>query len=195
MLGPVPLLRHPRRLTFLAAVLALLGAGSARARPAGLPQGTYRLEGTVEVDARPFPAHDEALHADAVLVPGPAAGHLRVRLSGEGLSCELDASVGADGALSFAPGQRCRAVLRGGDAEGAVEARLTAGNGKVREEALSLALSFSISGAVRLRAGGALDSVGELLSLPGAGGSEVQVSGEVRGRAEGRRDRSRAADG
>jgi hypothetical protein len=180
---------------FLAAGLFLLAAGRARALSPADVRGTYRLQGTARLDARPFPARDEELHADAVLAPGAAPGQLRVRLSGEGLSCELIATLGADGALAFAPGQRCPAELQGGEAEGKLEGRLLSGSGRVSEEALSLELAFSLSGAVRLRAGGALDSVGGFLALPGTGGSDLPVRGEVRGRAQGRRDRSRAAGG
>jgi len=46
---------------------------------------------------------------------------------------------------------------------------------------------------VRVRSGGALDALSSVLPVPGAG-EPVPVRGEARGRAEGRRDHSRAAD-
>ncbi len=185
----------PTSAALLAAVLLLPGAGDAGALSPADVRGTYRLQGTARMDVRPFPARDEELHADAELAPGAATGELRVRLSGEGLTCELVATLSADGALAFAPGQRCPAELRGGEAEGKVEGWLLAGSGRVRKELLTLELSFSLAGAVRLRAGGTLDALGGLLALPGAGGSDLPVRGEVHARAQGRRDRSRAAGG
>jgi hypothetical protein len=179
----------------LAAGLLLPCAGEAGAPSPAEVRGTYRLQGTARLDARPFPARDEELHADAVLAPGRAPGQLRIRLSAEGLTCELAATLSADGGLAFAPGQRCDVELQGGEVEGKVGGRLLAGSGRVREELLTLELSFALAGAVRLRAGGTLDALGGLLALPGAGGSDLPVRGEVRGRAQGRRDRSRAAGG
>ena len=183
-------LQRLRLAALLAAGLAILSARSAAARPS---RRTYRLGGMVRLDARPFPARDEEVHVDAVLIPGVAPGELRVRLMGDELDCELIAAIREESALSFAPGQRCRVQLRGGEAEGNIEARLLAGSGQVHEEVLSLELAFAVSGAVRLRAGGSLESLGGWFAVPGQG-SEIPVRGEVRGRAQGRRDRSRAAD-
>lgn len=177
-------------------VLAALGtfllappAAAATSREVG---GTYRLQGRAQVDARPFPAGDEEVHADAVLSPGARAGEVRVHLAGQGLACDLAASMDATGALTLAQGQRCSIELRNDQAEGQVEARLVSGGGRLRGELLELDLAFALTGAVRLRSGGSLDALGKALSLPGSGGEPVPVRGEARGRAQGSRDRSRA---
>lgn len=177
-------------------VLAALGtallpppAAAATTRDLG---GTYRLQGRAQVDARPFPSGDEEVHADAVLSPGARAGQVRIHLAGQGFACDLDASVDAAGALALAQGQRCSIELRSDQTEGQVEGRLVSGGGWLRGEVLELDLAFALTGAVRLRSGGSLDALGKALSLPGAGGDPVPVRGEARGRAQGRRDRSRA---
>jgi hypothetical protein len=178
----------------VAAALAIaLAAAPARPVPAGV-RGTYRLQGRAMIEASPFPARDEEIHADAVLSPGAGAGQVRIRLAGQGFACELLATVDAAGGLALAAGQRCTADLRSEETEGRVEARLLSGVGRVSEEALSLDLAFALSGSVRVRSGGGLDALGQALSLPGADGEPVPIHGRARGRAEGRRDRSRAAD-
>lgn len=182
----------PRPSLALAAA-ALLCAAAAPNPPQDL-HGTYRLQGRASVDAQPFPAQESEVRADAVLAPGARAGEVRIRLAGEGFSCELTATMDASGALAFAQGQRCTADLRSDETEGRVEGRLSSGSGRLRDDVLDLQLAFALSGAVRLRSGGALDSIGQVLSLPGSGGDPVPVRGEARGRAQGRRDRSRAAD-
>jgi hypothetical protein len=181
-------------------VLASLAAGgglAAGAAPPAAPAapdvlGTYRLRGRALIDARPFPARDEELHADAVLARGEGASGVRLHLAGDGFACDLAGTLAADGALAFAPGQRCAADLRSDEVDGRVEARLRAGTGRVREEVLTLDLAFTLSGSVRVRSGGALDALSAVVPVPGAGGEPVPVSGEARGKAEGRRDRSRA---
>ena len=172
----------------LSAVFATLAA---RAAPADV-SGTYRLEGRGRIDVAPFPAREEEIHLDAVIAPGPSADRVHLHLAAQGISCELSASLDAAGNLALSPGQRCTADFRGDEASGSLAARLLEGRGRVAGEALELALAFSLSGALRARPGSALDSLGEALSLPGAKGDLVPVHGEVRGRAEGRRDRSRA---
>lgn len=180
--------------TVLAGALALLlCSAQARAAPSADVRGTYRLQGRVRVDARPFPARDDEVHADAVLSRGPAAGQVSIHLAGQGFTCELVASLDAAGALALAKDQRCTADLRSQETEGLVEGRLIAGTGRLRDDVLELDLAFALSGSVRLRSGGGLDELGKVLSLPGSGGKPVPVRGEARGRAEGRRDRSRAA--
>lgn len=178
-------------------VLAALGtsllappAAAATTRDVG---GTYRLRGRAQVDARPFPATDEEVRADAVLSPGAAAGEVRIRLAGQGITCDLTASLDQAGALSLAQGQRCTADLRSDETEGRVEARLVSGSGSLRDEVLELVLDFALSGSVRARPGGSLETLGRALSLPGAGGDPVPVRGRAHGRAEGRRDQSRTA--
>ncbi len=178
-------------------VLAALGtfllappAAAATSRDVG---GTYRLQGRARVDARPFPATDEEVHADAVLSPGARAGQVRIHLAGQGIGCDLAASLDATGTLALAQGQRCSIELRSDQAEGQVEARLVSGSGSLRDEVLVLELDFALSGSVRARPGGSLETLGRALSLPGAGGDPVPVRGRAHGRAEGRRDRSRTA--
>jgi len=178
------------------ALAAVLGVVVVAATPAAAPpadvHGTYRLVGLATVDARPFPARQDEVRADAVLSPGSRAGQVRIHLVGQGVVCELDASLDAAGGLALAQGQRCAADLATEETEGRVEARLVSGMGRLRDEVLELELAFALSGTVRLRAGGTLDALGKALSLPGAGGDPVPVRGQARGRAEGRRDRSRA---
>jgi hypothetical protein len=173
-----------------------LAAGAAGAAAPAAPDvlGTYRLRCRALIDARPFPARDEELHADAVLVRGGGASEIRLRLAGDGFACDLAAKLGADGALAFAPGQRCVADLRSDEVDGRVEARLRAGTGRVHEDVLTLDLAFTLTGSVQVRSGGALDALSAVVPVPGAGGEPVPVSGEARGRGEGRRDRSRAAE-
>lgn len=182
----------PSRLALAVALAPMLLSAPARAAPPGDVHGTYRLEGRARVDARPFPAGDEEVHADAVLSSGSRAGEVRIHLAGQGFACDLAASLGATGALALAQGQHCSLELHSDQAEGQVEARLVSGSGRLRGEVLELDLAFALIGAVRLRSGGSLDALGKALSLPGSGGDPVPVRGEARGRAQGRRDRSRA---
>ena len=172
----------------LSAVLATVAA------PAVPPEvfGTYRLKGRVQIDATPFPAREQEIHADALITPGASADLVRIRVTAEGTSCELTASRDAAGRLWLPQGQRCTVDLRSDEAVGSIAARLVEGRGQVAGEALELEFAFSLSGALRFRPGSALDSLGEVLSLPGARGDPVPVRGQVRGKGEGRRDRSRA---
>jgi hypothetical protein len=178
----------------LAAALAplLLVAGPAAARPDDV-HGTYRLQGRARVDARPFPASEEEVHADAVVSPGPRAGEVRIRLAGEGFTCDLSASRDATGTLALAQGQRCTADLHSDETEGSVEARLVSGTGRLRPDVLELELAFALSGSVRFRDGGSLEVLGKAFSLPGSVRDPAPVRGEASGRAQGRRDRSQAA--
>jgi hypothetical protein len=182
--------------------LSLLALAVAAATPAaGVPppvsvaelSGTYRLSGTAEIDAEPFPSRREELHADAVLSPGASAREVRVDLAVETFRCTLHAEAGADGGLAFPPGQRCPVAL-GALGEGHATATLREASGAARADGLELSLAFAVSGRVRLRAGGALDAIGQALSLPGTGGRWADVSGEARGWAAGMRDASRAAE-
>ncbi len=179
-------------MTAAAGLGLLLATAPAHGAPPDV-HGTYRLQGTAQVDAQPFPSREDEIHADAVLSPGARAGQVHIHLAGQGVVCELSASLDAAGRLALAQGQRCIADLSSDQTEGQVEARLVSGAGRVRGEVLELELAFALSGSVRLRTGGSLDALGRALSLPGAGGDPVPVRGEARGRAEGRRDRSRAA--
>jgi len=172
----------------------LAGAAALAAGPAHPDAyGTYRLAGRARVEARPFPAQEQEVHADAVLSAGAGPGAVRLRLAGEGLACDLSGTLAPDGALELAPGQRCATDLRSEEVEGRVEARLLSGSGRVRDDAMTLELDFALSGAVKVRSGGALDALTSLLPPPGAGPEPVPVRGQARGRAEGRRDHSRAA--
>lgn len=166
---------------------------AAAAAPARNVWGTYRLAGSARVAASPLPEREVDLHADAVLSPGAREGELRVRLAAEGASCALTALLAPGGALAFAPGQTCSVELRSPEAEGRVQARLTAGSGRARDGLLFLDLAFSLSGALRIRA--AEDALGALLGAPGGGEAAVPVRGEARGSAQGHRDESRATGG
>ena len=172
----------------------LLAALAAPATSGPEVRGTYRLQGSARVDARPFPATEQEVHADAVLSPGARAGEVRIHLAGQGFACELLAALDAAGTLTLTRGQRCTIAFLNDDTEGRIEAKLVSGRGRVSDEALRLELSFSLAGSVRLRPGGSLAALGQALSLPGAGGDPVPVRGEASGRAEGRRDRSRMAE-
>lgn len=155
--------------------------------------GTYRLHGRAWLDAPPFPAREDEVHADAVLAPGAAPGTVRLRLDVLGGSCALDATLDGAGALTIAPGQRCPVELASETTEGQAEARILAGRGRIQDGVLDLELDAAVTGSVRLRGGGALGSLGKVLSLPGSRERPVAFEGEARGRAAGRRDRSRAA--
>jgi hypothetical protein len=172
----------------------LLAAVAVTAAPGPDVHGTYRLQGRARVDARPFPAADQEVRADAVLSPGAGAHAVRIHLAGQGLTCDLAATLDAVGALALAQGQRCTADLRSEETEGRVEARLVSGSGTLRDEVLELALDFALSGWVRLRPGATLDALRQVLPLPGTRGEPVPVRGQAHGRAQGRRDHSRAAD-
>ena len=174
--------------------MLLLTCALARADDrAAAAAGTYRLAGAAHIEAAPFPARDEEVHADAVLSPGPAPHSVQVSLAVDTFRCELRAALDAAGGLTLAAGQRCPVELSE-FGEGHAEATLRSGSGTVRGGALALRVLFSLSGRVRLRAGGALDAVGAVLSLPGTGGRWTDVSGELRGQAAGQRDASRAAE-
>jgi hypothetical protein len=173
--------------------VAATAAAAAGGRTAAAPAiaGTYRLAGTGRVEAAPFPARDEALHADTVVSPGPGPRAVGVELAVDAFRCAVRATVDEAGTLAFSPGQRCPVGL-GALGEGHAEATLRAGTGLVRGGALELRLAFDPSGRVRVRGGGALDALGRALSLPGAGWTDV--SGVAEGQASGRLDASRAAD-
>jgi hypothetical protein len=177
----------------LAAMLAAAVPAATRAlEPAGGLRGTYRLQGRARLDASPFPATDEEVHADAVLSPGSRPGELRIHLAAQGFACELAATVDAAGALALPQGQRCNVDLRSDRTDGRVDARLVSGRGRADGEVLELELAFALSGSVRLRGGGSLEALGQILSLPGTSRDPLPVRGEASGRAAGQRDRSRA---
>lgn len=154
------------------------------------PLGTYRMQGQGRVDARPFPSQQAELHADAVLTEGDADGEVLLRLAGEGLTCELAGTLRPGGLLTLDQGQRCATDLRSDALAGRVEARLVTGAGRLRGDALDLELTFTVSGAVRLKGGGLLDLLARRLAL---GGDPVPVRGEGQAQATGWRDRSQAA--
>ncbi len=141
--------------------------------------------------ASPFAAREDDIRADAVLLPGAAAGEVRMRLAAQGASCELTARLDAEGTLVVPAGQLCPVDLASDRTEGRAEARVLSGGGRIREDVLHLELTLSLSGAVRIRSGpGAL---GRVMSFPGSRRAPIAFAGEARGRATGRRDRSRAA--
>ncbi|HYD39579.1 MAG TPA: hypothetical protein VEB43_02025 [Anaeromyxobacter sp.] len=178
----------------LAAVLASSVPASAEAGDgAEALLGTYRLHGRAWLDARPFPPQDDEVHADVTLLPGAAPGAVRVRLAVVGARCELDATLDRAGVFTIAPGQRCPVDLSGETTQGQAEARVVTGRGRVRDDVLDLELTAALSGTVQLRSAGRLGSLGKVLSLPGSRERPVAFEGEARGRAAGRRDRSRAA--
>jgi hypothetical protein len=151
--------------------------------------GTYRLQGRFRLDARPFPAREDALHADAIVVSA-AGGEVRMRLAGEGITCELAATRDGNGELGVAAGQRCRLALASNEGEARAEARVVSGSGRLRDDSLHLELKLSVNGSLRPRS--ALGSLGRVLSLPGS--RAIPFEGEAWGRAAGKRDRSRAGE-
>ncbi len=173
----------------LALAAALAGAGSA----GSAVRGTYRLQGTAHVAARPALEEDVEIHADAILRPGPGPRDVRARLAMEGQSCDLAATLGEGGALVFAKGQRCVLDLRGPDARGRIEARLRSGDGRIRDGALELAMAWELGGTLSVRTTSRMQVLGREVDLPETWTPEVPVRGEARATAEGRRDRSRAA--
>ncbi len=191
-----PFARRAPRVVLALALASSLAAPPVRAAPddaAGALLGTYRLHGRATLDARPFPPREEELHADVVLLPGAGPGAVRVRLAVVGARCELAATLDGAGVLTIAPGQRCPVDLASETTEGRAEARVLTGRGRVRDDVLDLELTAALTGTVQLRRAGGLGSLGKVLSLPGSSDRPVAVEGEARGRAAGRRDRSRAA--
>lgn len=177
--------------TLLAVTAAALLRSGAEPAPADLA-GTYRLEGRGRVEAHPFPAREAELHAD-VIVTEREEGGIHLHVAGQGLTCELDATLDAAGAVTIARGQRCATPLDGDAFEGRVEARLVSGTGRLRGDQLELDLAFTVSGEVRMKGGGLLGNIGRRLQLPGTGADAVPLSGEGQARGRGWRDRSRAA--
>ncbi len=177
-----------RSLLALAAV-ALASTGTSDTAPADLP-GTYRLEGEGRVDPRPFPPRQAELHADAVVTSRDAGG-VHLQLSGPGMTCDLEGTVDAGGTLTLARGQRCASDLRNDLVDGRLEARLVSGSGWLRGDQLELEVSFTVSGAIRLKSTGLLGDLATRLS-GGTTAEPVPVNGEGRARARGWRDRSRA---
>ena len=149
------------------------------------------MQGTVHVTGSGLD-RDIDLHADAVVEPGPGPAEVILKIAAQDHDCRLVARRDAGGALAFAPGQSCAIDVRSPDTTGHVEATLTSGSGRIREEGLSLALAARISGALTVGAGPPLVVLGQ--TVPGTGGTQIPVKGEARATAEGRRDRSRAAE-
>lgn len=168
------------------------GAAARAADPAPAAiAGTYRMTATVRVAPGALPAQETEEHGDATVEPGSGPGLVRVRMAARGQRCLFEARLAGEGALAFAPGQRCRVVLDDEEAKGTVDATLAAGSGRARDGLLTLDLAFRVEGAVRLRPG-SLDLLGAAIGARGLS-AEVPISGEARARAEGRRDESRAA--
>lgn len=169
------------------AALALLAGPSASPSP----PAKYLVKGTLELDGAVLD-RDMELRADVWVERGAAPGELVLRLVSQGHECRLAATRDRAGALAFAPGQACVLDIRSPEANGRVEVRLRSGRGRLSEDELSLALSSAVSGALILGPGPPVRVLG--LVVPGTGGTEVPVRGEARATAEGRRDRSRAAE-
>ncbi len=174
-----------RRRVALAAIAALALVGASPSRRA-----IYRMQGTVHVASTAFD-RDMELHADAVVEPGPGPGDVVLHLASMGYQCRVVARRDAAGTLAFPPGQVCVLDIRSPEAQGRVQVRLTSGRGRLREEDLSLSFRSELSGAVTVGSGPPIIVLGR--TVPGTGGVEIPVRGEARATAEGRRDRSRAA--
>ena len=181
-------MRRSPRLALAALALALVAAAPSASSS---PPATYRMKGTLVVAGTALDREME-LRADAVAEPGPGPGDVVLRLGSQGYECRLAARRDHDGALAFAPGQVCVLDIRSPDANGRVEVRLKSGRGRLREEDLSLALASDVSGALTIGSGQPIQVLGR--TVPGTGGAEIPVRGEARATAEGRRDRSRAAE-
>jgi hypothetical protein len=187
----------PRRRAARVAAAAALALGAvvtaAAPRGAGAIHGTYRLSGTARVDAGPILSRNVETRADAVLSPGRGSRAVRARLVAEGHACELAATLGDGGALTFDPGQRCTFEVRDPDARGRVEARLRSGQGRCEGGKLALDLTFELTGALSVRTAQRVEVMGSSVELPAAWTPELPLRGEARTVAEGKRDRSRAA--
>ncbi|WP_243337037.1 hypothetical protein [Anaeromyxobacter soli] len=172
---------------FVAALCAVLPAVAAAAPPAG----DYRVAATVRVHAGGV--LDREVREDARAVVAPAsAGRVRVRLSARGKTCELSARAGAQGELTFTPGQRCALDLDEEDVRGRVDATLGSGTGRAQGDALTLALAWSLAGAVSLRVGGQrMEVMGSEIAVPDAWAPEVPLRGTADARGEGRRSGAR----
>jgi hypothetical protein len=176
-------------MTRLALAALALVAAIAGASPSAPP--TYRMRGTLRVAGTALD-RDMELHADARVEPGPAPGEVTLRLGSQGHECRFAAKRDHVGALVFAAGQVCILDIRSPEANGRVEVRLRSGRGLLREEDLSLDLSSDVSGALTIGSGPPIQVLGQ--TVPGTGSAEIPVRGEARASAEGRRDRSRAAE-
>ena len=183
-----------RALAALALSAALLGERARGATPAEAARGTYRLRGTVRVEAGPALSRTVEGRADAILRPSGGPRALRARLASQGHACELDGTVEPGGAVVFAAGQRCAIDLDDEGARGHVDARLRAGRGALRGGRLSLDLTFELSGAVSLRTGRRIEVLGRTVEVPDASMPEVPVSGTAHAVAEGDLDHSRGAE-
>ncbi len=180
-------------MTFGAACVAAAAALAGASAPPAAIRGTYRLHGTARVAAAPALEDDIEVHADAVLRPGKGPRDVRALLVTEGHSCELDAKTGEGGTLSFQRGQRCVLDVRSPTTRGRIEARLRSASGSVREGVLALEMAFDLEGALSMRTASGVEVLGRKMDLPSAWTPEVPVRGSARATAEGRRDRSRAA--
>lgn len=181
---PGAMLRRARPVLALLALVAGTPSASYSAPAKYLMKGTLEVAGTA-VD------REEELRADAWVEPGAGPGDLVLRLAFQGHECRLAATRDRAGLLSFAPGQTCVLDIRSPEANGRVEVRLRSGRGRLSEDDLSLVLSSDVSGALTIGSA-PIQVLGR--TVPGTGGTEVPLRGEARATAEGRRDRSRAAE-
>ncbi len=177
-----------------AGALALLAGATARGDGRGAPAGTYRLEGTARVQARPVVDRAEDIHATAAVASGGKGGATKVRLTSQGYRCDLEARAGGAGELAFDPGQRCTIALAEKEARGRVEATLASGHGRITDGRLQLELSWNVSGAVSLFVGGErYEVMGREVEVPGGWAPEVPLRGTATTRAAGPRDDGGAA--
>lgn len=169
-----------------AAGVTLAAALAAAATGATAQAGRYRLAGSARVQARSVLDRNVEVDAVADLATAGKGGAGWLRLESDGYRCDLAVRATAGGVLALDPGQRCTVRLDRSTVRGNVEARLTAGRGRVDGKRLALETSWELSGALRLRLGGEkLEVMGREVEVPAAWGPEVPVRGTAVAHAEG----------
>jgi hypothetical protein len=181
--------RRARPLPALRTIAALAAAAIATAPAAAIERrGTYRLHGKARLHTGSLLDREVAVHADAFLRPGQRPREVVARLAAEGGACDLVGSVDDAGAIAFSPGQRCVVDLASPDVRGRLDVGVRSGRGRLGDERLQVTLSLAVAGTVAVR------SVAGTLLGGTERWSEFPVEGDVDAAAEGRRDRSRAAE-
>ena len=141
-------------------------------------RGTYRLHGTVRMNAGPVLPSEMDVRADVILRPGADRRGMIARVRSMGHACDLTARLAGDGTLTFAPGQLCVFQLDTPEAAGRIESRLESGRGRATAGSLELELAWQLSGTMR----------------PSPWSPLIPVNGTASATGKGWRDNSRAAD-
>ena len=134
----------------VAALVALLGAGSTPTPGQGIP-GTYEVAGTAHVSVSPFPAHDYPGELTATFTRTRVPETLSLRLEAQGYGCTLEVRVGRDGSLQFPDRATCPLDVSQPDARGHVDAQLRAARARVVNNRLEMDLQFDVNGSIQLR--------------------------------------------